>query len=110
METKDGVPYLERDPMLFERVLQILTSSSKDEYTKIDKEIIEELTFFGITDIEETNKKQLQKMFNINPRPQNEIFTALFSPPIDISDGSFPEIDHSLEFNLEGIQIEYVGS
>lgn len=94
----EGYPFLDRDPVVFERILDIIRSYPLNEYTPLHfgKENIEELSFLGI-DYEESNRKFLQALFNTNPIPGYNSYKDQFIP-IDICDGSFPDIDHSLYF------------
>ena len=60
----------------------------------------EELSFFGI-DFEDSNRRQIQQLFDSNPVPEREGFPRGFKPKL-ISNA---EIDSSLEFKTNGIAI-----
>ena len=65
---------------------------------------MDELDFLGV-DYEELNLKFLREFFKRNLLPDDHFYKDLYTPPtINFLDGSFPTIDHSLQFNSEGIE------
>ena len=52
MKKVDGVPFIQKNPKVFQKLLDSLTKVSYGLYTQIDSDVSDDSTFFGV-DLEE---------------------------------------------------------
>ena len=68
VEKVDDIPFLDRDPEVFQRMMEIINSNPMERYQvmNFDEQVLNELEFFGL-DFEALNRKMLQDLFSSKP-------------------------------------------
>ena len=92
-DTENGIPTIDRDPVIFAKMISLLQSKPGSNYIQADENTQAEFEFMCI-DFKEFNFKFFQDFFNSKPVAQKDGWPTNFMP-IDVSK---IEIDHTLEF------------